>query len=170
MAGTIVEGRNVTNDRTLTPDFCIIGSGAGGGVCALKLAEAGFNVLVLEEGPNIPEVAGPAPGQKRKMLNEREVDMYKLLYQEGATRLTKNGGVKVLQGRCLGGGTAVNWSACLPPRKDWPRYHALTRRNCRKSWPKISRISGCKTESIGSMVDTSSASIAMAKSSRLTPR
>jgi choline dehydrogenase-like flavoprotein len=118
MAGTIVEGRNVNDNRTLTPDFCIIGSGAGGGVCALKLVEAGFDVLVLEEGPNIPEVDGPAPAQKRKMLNEREVDMYKLLYQEGATRLTKDGGVKVLQGRCLGGGTAVNWSACLPPRKE----------------------------------------------------
>ena len=52
------------------------------------------------------------------MLNEREAEMYKLLYQEGATRLTKNGGVKVLQGRCLGGGTAVNWSACLPPRLE----------------------------------------------------
>ena len=76
MAGTIVEGRNVPDNRTLTPDFCIIGSGAGGGVCALKLAEAGFDVLVLEEGPNIPEEDGPAPGQKRKMLNEREVDMY----------------------------------------------------------------------------------------------
>lgn len=118
MAGTIVEGRNVGENRTLTPDFCIIGSGAGGGVCALKLAEAGFDVLVLEEGPNIPKEKGPAPGQERKMLNEREVEMYKLLYQEGGTRLTKNGGVKVMQGRCLGGGTAVNWSACLPPRLE----------------------------------------------------
>ena len=62
MAGTIVEGRQVAENRTLTPDFCIIGSGAGGGVCALKLAEAGFDVLVLEEGPNIPKVPGPAPG------------------------------------------------------------------------------------------------------------
>ena len=52
------------------------------------------------------------------MLNEREAMMYKLLYQEGGTRLTKNGGVKVMQGRCLGGGTAVNWSACLPPRLE----------------------------------------------------
>lgn len=118
MAGTIVEGRQVGENRTLTPEFCIIGSGPAGGVCALKLAEAGFDVLVLEEGPNIPKEKGPAPGQERKMLNEREAEMYKLLYQEGATRLTKNGGIKVLQGRCLGGGTAVNWSACLPPRLE----------------------------------------------------
>jgi choline dehydrogenase-like flavoprotein len=118
MAGTIVEGRNVAENRTLTPDFCIIGSGAAGGVCALKLTEAGFDVLVLEEGPNIPKEKGPAPGQERKMLNERESEMYKLLYQEGATRLSSNGGIKILQGRCLGGGTAVNWSACLPPRLE----------------------------------------------------
>ena len=118
MAGTIVEGRSVTDNRTLTPDFCIIGSGAGGSVCALKLSEAGFDVLVLEEGPNIPEDKGLPNGRKRKMLNEREVDMYKLLYQEGGTRLTMDGSVKVMQGRCLGGGTAVNWSACLPPRLE----------------------------------------------------
>src|SRR5688572_33249499 len=84
MASTIIEGRNVTENLTLTPDFCIIGSGAAGGVCALKLTEAGFKVVVLEEGPNIPREKGPAPGQERKMLNEREVEMYKLLYQEGA--------------------------------------------------------------------------------------
>ena len=51
MSDTIIEGRNVSDNRTLTPDFCVIGSGAGGGVCALKLAQAGFDVLVLEEGP-----------------------------------------------------------------------------------------------------------------------
>src|SRR5918998_1744886 len=119
MEGKIIEGRGLTaQDWSFAPDFCVIGSGAAGGVCALKLAEAGFTVIVLEEGPNIPQQDGPAPGQKRRMLNERESEMYKLLYQEGATRLTKNGGVKVLQGRCLGGGTAVNWSACLPPRLE----------------------------------------------------
>lgn len=118
MAGRIYEGRKLTDEWTLNPDICIVGSGAAGGVCALKLSEAGFNVLVLEEGPNIPKEKGQAPGQERRMLNEREAQMYKLLYQEGGTRLTKNGGVKVMQGRCLGGGTAVNWSACLPPRLE----------------------------------------------------
>ena len=50
----IVEGRYIAENRILTPEFCIIGSGAAGGVCALKLAEAGFDVLVLEEGGSRP--------------------------------------------------------------------------------------------------------------------
>jgi hypothetical protein len=29
-----------------------------------------------EEGPNIPKEKGPAPGQERKMLNERDADVY----------------------------------------------------------------------------------------------
>ncbi len=117
--GEIVEGRTLTGGRTLEPDFCVVGSGAGGGVCALKLSEAGFNVLVLEEGPNIPKGKGHGgDAHVRPTFTEREFDMYKTLYQEGAARLTSDGGVKVLQGRCLGGGTTVNWSACLPPRKE----------------------------------------------------
>jgi choline dehydrogenase-like flavoprotein len=119
MEGVIVEGRHVAENRTLTPEFCIIGSGAAGGACALKLAEAGFDVLVLEEGANIPRGQGHGgPSHVRPTFTEREFDMYKTLYQEGAARLTSDGGVKVLQGRCLGGGTTVNWSACLPPRVE----------------------------------------------------
>ena len=43
--GKIVEGRTLTGEWTLEPDFCVVGSGAGGGVCALKLLNPG-GVLV----------------------------------------------------------------------------------------------------------------------------
>jgi choline dehydrogenase-like flavoprotein len=33
-------------------DFCIVGSGAGGGTLGAKLAEAGFSVVILEAGPH----------------------------------------------------------------------------------------------------------------------
>ena len=42
-------------------DFCIIGSGAGGGTAAHVLTAAGKNVLVLEAGPNpFPRLDDPA--------------------------------------------------------------------------------------------------------------
>ncbi len=116
MPGQIVQGRGVTADRRLEVDFCIVGSGAGGGVCALKLAQAGFEVALLEEGPDVPREPGHGgPCHVRRTLEEREAKMYRRLYQEGASRLTNDFQFLVLQGRCLGGGTTVNWSACLPP-------------------------------------------------------
>ena len=55
MTGQIVEGRDQTQGLDVETDFCVVGSGAGGGACAMKLAETGFEVAILEEGPNIPK-------------------------------------------------------------------------------------------------------------------
>ena len=120
--GRVIEGRQLTDRRTvIDADICIVGSGAGGGVCALKLAEAGLDVIVLEEGPNVAAGAGRGGDRHvRPGLVEDELDAYSTLYQEGGFRATEHPQppvphIRVLQGRCLGGGTTVNWSACLPP-------------------------------------------------------
>jgi choline dehydrogenase-like flavoprotein len=41
----------------------------------------------------------------------RESDAYPQLYQESASRKTKDKAINILQGRCVGGGTTVNWTS-----------------------------------------------------------
>ena len=41
----------------------------------------------------------------------READAYRDLYQESAARKTADKAINILQGRCVGGGTTVNWTS-----------------------------------------------------------
>jgi choline dehydrogenase-like flavoprotein len=79
-------------------DVCVIGSGAGGGVAAALFAEAGREVVVLEEGQHVP----------KERMTQREEEMYPLLYRDGGNQYTADGAIAVLQGRVLGGSTVVN--------------------------------------------------------------
>src|SRR5207237_5254428 len=46
----VESGSDARRDMTLVADAIVVGSGAGGAVAACLLAEAGLDVLVLEEG------------------------------------------------------------------------------------------------------------------------
>ncbi|HWP67377.1 MAG TPA: GMC family oxidoreductase [Candidatus Limnocylindria bacterium] len=63
---------DVLGERRLTTfDFCIIGSGAGGGAAAHVLTAAGKNVLVLEAGPNpFPGLDRPGPLRPGRHSND----------------------------------------------------------------------------------------------------
>jgi choline dehydrogenase-like flavoprotein len=88
-------------------DVVIVGTGAGGGTTAEILAHAGLRVLLVEEGPL------RSSGEFRM----REAEAYPQLYQESAGRLTKDHAIGILQGRCVGGSTTVNWTSSFrtPP-------------------------------------------------------
>ncbi len=90
--------------RTARTQDVIVGSGAGGGVLAQRLAAAGRAVVLLEEGPEV----GKAD------FNQRESDMYDLLHRDAGGQATANGAIAVLQGRCLGGSTTINMGDCVP--------------------------------------------------------
>lgn len=89
---------------TLTCDVCVIGSGPGGATAARLLAEAGRDVVVLEEG-------GDRTGTQ---LTQRDGEMYDQLYMERGGRATDDLAVTVLQGRVLGGGAVINASDVVP--------------------------------------------------------
>ena len=60
----------------------------------------------------------------------RESDAYRDLYQESAARKTADKSINILQGRCVGGGTTVNWTSSFrtpdATLAHWQSAHGLT--------------------------------------------
>ena len=87
-------------------DVLIVGSGAGGGALALRLSEAGFDVLVLEKGPRHSRADYPHDEVDASAHPERFVpslrDEPRVLVEGGAPRLSSLGWTAC----CVGGGTA----------------------------------------------------------------
>jgi choline dehydrogenase-like flavoprotein len=80
-------------------DVCVIGSGAGGAIAAMRLAKAGRSVVVIEEGPyaDVNDFHGDA------------LTMTKKLYRAGG--LVNSFGwptILIPVGRCVGGTTVIN--------------------------------------------------------------
>jgi choline dehydrogenase-like flavoprotein len=91
------------DDRHRTADVVVIGTGAGGAVTAARLAEAGFEVVVLESGAY----------RTRADFDEREAELTEKLYAEGGLRTTDDASVALVQGNTVGGSTTVNWMIML---------------------------------------------------------
>jgi choline dehydrogenase-like flavoprotein len=79
-------------------EVLVIGTGAGGASVAAILAEAGRDVLMLEEGSNIPASEAPA-GISRSMLS---------MWRGGGLLITLGSQIAFAEGRCVGGGTEIN--------------------------------------------------------------
>jgi len=103
----VVDG-STSGDLDLKAEVCVVGTGAGGAVTAAVLAEAGLDVLMLEEG-------GYYTSDDFTM---REKDSLPHLYQEGGARATKDLAISILQGRAVGGTTVVNWTTCFRTPED----------------------------------------------------
>ncbi|KQU75175.1 MULTISPECIES: GMC family oxidoreductase [unclassified Rhizobacter] len=86
---------------TLSCDVAIVGSGAGAGITAELLTKAGLQVVIVEEGPL----------KSSRDFRQRESEAYPSLYQESAARKTADKAINILQGRCVGGSTTVNWTS-----------------------------------------------------------
>jgi len=97
----VIDASRLDGDLVLDADVSIIGSGAGGGTSAEILSQAGLRVVLIEEGPL-------ATSSDFRM---RESDAYPQLYQESAARKTRDKAINILQGRCVGGSTTVNWTS-----------------------------------------------------------
>lgn len=98
-----LDASQFTQDQQFEADIVIIGSGAGGGIAAEQLAQAGFKVMLLEEGA----------WYTRDDFVMQERWAYPQLYQEGAARKSRDQAISILQGRTVGGSTTVNWTTSI---------------------------------------------------------
>ncbi|MDO8388217.1 MAG: GMC family oxidoreductase [Polaromonas sp.] len=100
-------------------DVAIVGTGAGAGITAELLARAGLNVVMIEEGPL----------KSSSDFKQKESEAYPQLYQESAARKTEDKAINILQGRCVGGSTTVNWTSSFrtpaPTLKFWQEHFDL---------------------------------------------
>ncbi len=114
-----IDAAALAEDRDMEFDVVIVGSGAGGGVTAEILANAGLDVALVEEGPL-------ASSSEFRM---REREAYPRLYQESAGRQTRDKAITILQGRCVGGSTTVNWTSSIrtpaSTLRQWREVHGL---------------------------------------------
>ncbi|MDT9000291.1 GMC family oxidoreductase [Paucibacter sp. APW11] len=99
LGGAAAQGLG-TLPATLEADVVIIGSGAGAGISAEMLARAGLKIVIVEEGPL----------RSSSDFRQRETDAYGQLYQESGARKNADQSMPILQGRCVGGSTTVNWA------------------------------------------------------------
>jgi choline dehydrogenase-like flavoprotein len=94
-----MELSEVTADLELDCDVVVVGSGAGGATVAAELAEAGMDVIVLEEG-------GYHPTESFTAETGRAL---RTLYRDGGGGMAiGRPSVLYAEGRCVGGSTVVN--------------------------------------------------------------
>ncbi len=93
-------------------DVVVVGSGFGGSVSALRLAEKGYRVLVVEQGRRFgPQDFPRTNWDLRRFMWQPQVGM------RGPFKMTFTRHVTVLHGICVGGGSLV-YANTLPVPKD----------------------------------------------------
>jgi choline dehydrogenase-like flavoprotein len=98
-------------------DIVIIGSGAGGGTVAQELAplcKDGVRIVVLEKGPRLRD----------EEFTGREIEMARILYEDGGAFLTADGSMTLAMGRGYGGSTIVyTGTSIMAPERVIQRWN-----------------------------------------------
>ncbi|HYI62516.1 MAG TPA: GMC family oxidoreductase [Acidimicrobiales bacterium] len=107
-------------DTTLHTEVAVVGSGAGGAVTAARLAAAGRDVTVLEEGPR-SEPDAVAPFSLEEMATKYR--------HRGLSASLGSPAIAFAEGRCVGGSTEINSGLYhrLPGElaAEWARAYAI---------------------------------------------
>lgn len=135
MPGRLYTFRDLDRDLDERCEVLVIGSGAGGGVCATELAEAGFDVVLLEEGGHY----------RTEEFSTSSLEGGKRLYRDMGTGVVfGRPPVIAAEGRCVGGSTTVNGGMCwrTPDKilRRWEWEHGLQGFSPREMEPFFARV------------------------------
>lgn len=152
----IIDGQKLQQNVEHSCDVAIIGSGAGGSVLAKELSEAGFSVILIDEG-------GHHPTSSHRDLPFQAI---KRLYQNhGMTSTIGRPAVPLPLGRALGGTTVINSGTCFrtPEKifKHWQQHFGLKNLNIETFTPYFERVeknihaSPCQFDTMGALIFSS---------------
>jgi len=104
----IIDGAALAEHQELSAEVVIVGSGAGGAVVAKILAEAGVDVVVLEEGPYVPD---------HVYERYRPTETLRKIGREAGTTAVLGLGdtpiITVMAGRAVGGSSLMTGGVCF---------------------------------------------------------
>ena len=118
--GSVIDGAALTRDVDEAFDFVVVGTGAAGAVAAHRLAQLGFSVAMVEEGPYV----------KTRQFGPDVLSAFRTLMRDAATQAIEGRSfMPLLQGKCVGGSTVVNsaiaWRMPEDVSDDWTARFGL---------------------------------------------
>ena len=142
--GRFVSAADLPSD--LSCDAVVVGSGAGGAVVAAELAEAGWDVVVLEEGPHVPT----------ERFGTDALAAFRTLYRDGGlTSMLGSPPVAFAEGRCVGGSTTVNggmaWRTPDRVLERWRREFSLPLDDLEPLFARVERRLSVSPQDAGSI-------------------
>ncbi len=112
--GSVMDGSRARRPVLDEADFVIVGSGASGATTAVQLSEAGYSVVILEEGAWV---------RTRDFTEDLYGAMTRMFRGMGTNVMEGQALTPILQGACVGGSTTINsaiaWRAPEDVLGDW---------------------------------------------------
>ena len=133
------DGRAHEGDLSLDCDLVIIGSGAGGAVVAAEAAEAGQDVIVLEEGRHV---------EAERYAKFSTLESLQHLFRGGGTSFAVGVGkspfINVTMGRCVGGSSVITGGVCFRTPESvtevWVKERGLPRMSSKDLEPYFEEV------------------------------